>query len=210
MSNSKIRKIVKSEDHKCPIVYIGDIAMKHSGDVRERFPKENIVVIDTETTGLDAEKDEVLSLAIVDIDGNVLFDHLIKPQHHKRWPNAEKINGISWQDVKDEKTLEEYADELAPYFRDENLIVGYNVWFDIEMLRTSGLHCSAGNTFDVMKEYANTYSSNGRYIKLSSAADRYKYKFKAHGAAEDAKATAYVFNCLLDSPKYKASGSRVH
>ena len=52
------------------------------------------IVIDTETTGLDPEKDELLQVSIIDIDGNELFNSYFKP-HAISWHEAEKVNHIS-------------------------------------------------------------------------------------------------------------------
>lgn len=38
------------------------------------------IVIDTETTGLDPEKDELLQVSIIDDEGNVLFNSLFRPE----------------------------------------------------------------------------------------------------------------------------------
>lgn len=156
-----------------------------------------IVVIDTETTGLDEEKDEVLSLAIVDVDGNKLFSSYIRPATRKRWPNAQKIHGITWEDVKDAPTLEELADELAPYFAEGMVVAGYNVGFDKDMLRASGLRIPSTAELDVMALYKEHFELKS-YSKLSKAAGRFRYKFEAHGALEDARATAFVLRKILD------------
>lgn len=47
-----------------------------------------IIVFDTETTGIGTANNEILQLSIVDGLGNVLFDDLIKPKRRKRWNNA--------------------------------------------------------------------------------------------------------------------------
>ena len=40
---------------------------------------EKWICLDCETTGIDPEKDEILSLSIMNQDGEVLFDEMIKP-----------------------------------------------------------------------------------------------------------------------------------
>lgn len=161
------------------------------------------VVIDTETTGLDPEKDEVLSLAVVDEDGKELFYHYIKPGTRKRWPKATEINGITWKDVKDEKELWEYRDELNAIFAKYNLLVGYNLEFDLEMLEASGYKVPIARTFDLMHAYSDAYGrwseKHGDYtwVKLTQCAKHYKYKFEAHDALNDAMATAYCYKAFV-------------
>lgn len=152
----------------------------------------NPIVIDTETTGLPGkQKQEVLSLAITDLDGNVLFYDLIKPKERKRWPKAQEIHGISPADVKDKQTLEERLPDIEPIFNSASVVVGYNVKFDIDMLASSGFEYK-GATHDLMRSYSNRHN-NGRFAKLTQCASHYGYKYDAHNALEDAKATAYCY-----------------
>lgn len=165
----------------------------------ETDPATGYIVIDTETTGLDPDKDEVLSLAIVGPGGEVLFNSLIKPQRRKRWPKAQEVNGISPADVADMPTLAACMDEIAPYFDGSRLVVGYNVKFDIDMLKAGGLRFR-GKTFDVMRE---SEILTGQRLKLAECADFFRYgEFAAHGALEDALATEHCYRRLLESERY--------
>lgn len=164
--------------------------------------KSKVVFIDVETTGLDEIKDEILSLAIVDFEGNVLFSELVKPPTRKRWPNAQKINGISWSDVKDKPQLSEHLDEIEKYFAEDMIVAGYNVWFDMGFLFEAEVPIKTRRYFDVMDAYTDAIS-NGKRVKLVSAAKHYRYQFDAHDAAEDAKACAHVARRMLESKKFK-------
>lgn len=164
----------------------------------------DVIVIDTETTGLDPEKDEVLSLSIVDGNGNVMFDDLIRPLHRKRWPKATEINGITWPDVKEKPSLSERVDEIRDIVGKSRLVVGYNISFDISMLAVSGLMLDVPAEFDVMKEYSRT-RPYGKYAKLVECAAAYDYKFTAHDSTSDALATLHCFKSLLDDDKYRSA-----
>ena len=168
------------------------------------------VVIDTETTGLKAGEDEVLSLAIVDESGRELFNKRFRPVHKRSWPEAQKINGISWKDVKNEKELLDYSDELRQYFDGTYAIAGYNTFFDIKMLRGSGLYIAHVEVIDVMREFNNIF---GGHNKLVDCAKYYGYSFDAHDALNDARATAYCYtqmtggqsdDSLFESPAVQA------
>lgn len=166
-----------------------------------RYSAAKIIAIDTETTGLNPGRDEVLSLSIVDARGNPLFNHLIRPTKRKRWPKAQEINGISPADVKDEKTLIEYSDELGRYFDGSCVIVGYNIAFDLDMLACNGLNIDKLLTFDVMNEAAKVF---GRRVKLTECAARLGYgEFPAHGSFQDARATMACFINLVQMPEYR-------
>lgn len=178
--------------------------------VKEIDPSK-IAVLDTETTGLDPKNDEVLSLSIVDGAGEMLFDSLIRPSRRKRWPKAQEIHGISPADVADAPTLAEVSDEVRGILRDADLVVGYNVEFDLGMLEAGGLDLYFP-TFCVMKEFAPV---NGRWsekrgdyawCKLAQCAKHYGYgPFAAHGSLEDAKATAHCFRELTKDPAYASA-----
>lgn len=159
----------------------------------------NPVFIDTETTGLRPGQDEVLSIAIVDKDGNELFYSLIRPLKRKRWPNATNIHGITWNDVKMSPTILDVGNEVTDILGQADLIVGYNLDFDIKMLEENGLPSVDTKRFDLMEEYAHAYGrwsdrkNDFLWVKLAQCAKHYGYTFDAHNALEDAKATAYCF-----------------
>ena len=58
------------------------------------------VVVDFETTGLDYE-DEILQVTIIDQDYNVLINEHCKPTFKTSWEEAQRINHISPEMVRD-------------------------------------------------------------------------------------------------------------
>jgi DNA polymerase III epsilon subunit-like protein len=47
------------------------------------------VFLDLETTGLDPRTDEIVEIGILDEDGRVLLDTLVRPVRHRSWPDAQ-------------------------------------------------------------------------------------------------------------------------
>lgn len=47
------------------------------------------IIFDTETTGLDPRKDEILTLSVIDGDGKTLWDRAYRPSNVTVWPQAE-------------------------------------------------------------------------------------------------------------------------
>ncbi len=174
------------------------------------FNLEDVVVFDTETTGTTG-RDEIISISIVDVHGNDIFTSLIKPKHHISWIEAERVNHISPSMVQSAPTIDECVEVIARAFSGK-LIVGYNVDFDIRMLRQSlkdDIGISRAATFDVMKEYARVHgrrrwpdSGRYKYSKLVECAEDYGYRFDAHDAQKDAIATAYCFMSLITDESY--------
>jgi DNA polymerase-3 subunit epsilon len=167
---------------------------------------KRLVCFDTETTGLD-EQAEIVQLAIVNGLGDVLFDELIKPSHTDAWPQAEAIHHISPEMVADKETIDGHYDRIMEILNDAQYYVGYNILYDIRMLKQVGIpmdcfHRHGTRVIDVMKNFAPIYGEvNERYggfkwQKLIKCAEYYKYDWgsdKAHGALADTKATLFCF-----------------
>lgn len=175
------------------------------------FPLDKVVVFDTETTGTDPYyDDEVLSIAICDAMGETLFSSYIRPTRKKSWPEAQAVNGISPEMVKDAPTIGEAAPRIRECLLGNKLVVGYNVSFDLRFLTESGvLEDWPPALFDVMREYAkchgtkrSDYNGGYRYSKLVDCARSFGYSFDAHDAMEDARATAYCFRALVCDDAY--------
>lgn len=166
-----------------------------------------IIVFDTETTGISTSNNEILQLSIMDGLGNVLFDDLIKPERRKTWKKAQEIHGISPADVKDKQTILERREEIEPIFKGAKLYVGYNVEFDLGFLRESGLSIPNRQKFDVMEEFAkihgeyNEFRGGYKPCKLVDCAAYYDLMyFDAHDSMADVRATLHCFNGILDDP----------
>ncbi|HEG0603350.1 TPA: hypothetical protein SB585_001776, partial [Campylobacter jejuni] len=196
---------------------------------REYFTKDgsklNVIVIDTETTGLREWEDEILQLSIIDETGCLIFDKYFKPQYKTSWIEAQKIHGISPAFVQDKSTITNYILQLENIFNKADVIMGYNLDFDLKFIRRVIDFKEPLFYIDVMKLFTSYYHENSsilpnidcgyRYKRLTFAAWHFKnpnsidpLNFKgAHGALEDAKATLYVFEKLEQSlsatPNYK-------
>lgn len=173
--------------------------------IRSLDPKR-VIVLDTETTGTKPSSDEILSLTIIDLDGTVLFDELVRPERRKRWPKAQEVNGITPAMVADRKTLAEHGDFLRELWKNVDLVVGYNVSFDTGFLYASGLSLSQHvPEYDVMREFApiwgkwDDYHEDWRWAKLADCAKYYDIgDFDAHTSLGDTEATRRCFLALLD------------
>ena len=162
--------------------------------------KTKSIVIDTETTGISF-KDDVLQVSIIDFDGNVLFDKYMKPLHCTEWPEAERINGISPEMVANCETISYYKDEIQAILDDADLVIGYNLSFDLGILEEKGIIVKDQDVYDVMFVFAeiygdwNEYYQSYRWQKLTRCADYYGYEWEedAHNALGDVKATLYCY-----------------
>ena len=169
------------------------------------------IVLDTETTGLDKMTNAILQLAIIDDNGNELFNKLFRPddKHFKQkgllydWGEASKINDIYPDDVKDCEPIENYKEEIQKILDSANEILGYNVKFDLGFLRANGFKIKKDTVItDVMKEYSDFVGDKKRF-KLSHVCDQFKYNYQAHDSLADVKATLVVHQIIAKKLKFR-------
>ena len=175
----------------------------------------NILYVDTETTGIDiftnnnesiwkkTSKEELLSISVLDDNGKCLFNSLIKPQKRTSWEVAQKINGISPDMVQNAPFFEEVKEELKLIFKNKVLVI-YNWAFDCFFLgsvlgEVKAIYCC-------MKEFCNYYYPKiehevpyPKHYKLINAVKYVNptFKYNAHDSLEDCRATREVWHYLL-------------
>ena len=167
--------------------------------------EKKLIVIDTETTGLFPYWDEILQLSIIDGSGNTLFNSYFKPKKRKRWPEAQRVNNITPQMVADKPhiTDREILDQIQSLIDSADVIVGYNVDFDISFLLSAGFSVYQEEV-DVMLEFAKVYGEWSDYFedykwqKLTTCARYYGYDWGAYGdtahdSLADCRATLYCY-----------------
>ena len=88
--------------------------------------KSKIICLDIETTGLDIMEDEILQVSIINGRGRTLYNSYIRPERKREWKDAEKINKISWEAVRNAPSLKHEKKKIERILRKAGLIVGYN------------------------------------------------------------------------------------
>lgn len=170
------------------------------------------IVIDTETTGFSPSADELLQVAIIDGEGNTLFNSYLRPEKVNSWPEAQRVNGITPEMVKDAPTIRDVLPEIQRIVSGANAIVGYNVGFDYSFLLCAGCEFRGVDTeppacelVDVMEMFApvygewNEYYGGFKWQKLTTAAAHFGYDWgedNAHDALADCRATLFVWKKL--------------
>ena len=156
-----------------------------------------LVFFDTETTGLNIRrKDEILELGIVDAQGQTVMDQLIKPTERETWKSAQKVHGISPEDVADAPSFQEVEKDLIKAF-EGNLIAIYNAAFDVRFLPENIAEAAEG-FICVMRLFRRTTRRRCDY-RLENAIEWANYsEGRAHRAVNDARSTLYVWNALQE------------
>lgn len=166
----------------------------------------DVVVLDCETTGLDFEKLEPLEISIISGEGAVLYQSYLKPLYTERWPEAEAINHISPQMVRDAPTIMDEGWKIRAILEHAKQIIIYNADFDLAVMaiwtgfRVSDEQWVRDTMLDFAAEYGewDEYHGDYRWKKLAFAAHHYGYEWEgdAHDSLADCKATLFVHNKL--------------
>lgn len=160
-----------------------------------------LTFFDFETTGL--RNPQPVSLAFVSYkDGKKIYGKYttINPLA-KIEPAAQKIHGISQEDVKDSITFEKLWEEIKPYFSGCTL-VGHNVDFDAGVLKKAvtrfNLDCEDFETICTCANARKIVSGVPNY-KLSTLCDYFDIVLDhAHDARDDVMGCIRVYNKLVD------------
>ena len=159
---------------------------------------ERIVCLDTETTGLDPQRDGIISLSIVDLYGNPMFDSLIHTYRKTVWPEAYRINRISPRDVRDAPSVPQIRDEVESVLSEAEIIVGYNhTRFDLPMMESNGFNVPRTVLFDVFNQFYNTVGDGGRHRLADCAAYCCVDFDEAHRAHTSLGDAAVTMECAL-------------
>jgi DNA polymerase-3 subunit epsilon len=99
-------------------------------------PEARIVIFDCETTGTDRVTDQVIELCVQRglTDDAPSQTWRIKPKAPIH-PGALAVHGITPADLEGCPSFAEVADAIAAVFAETDVIVGYNIAFDIDMLQ---------------------------------------------------------------------------
>jgi hypothetical protein len=99
------------------------------------------VAIDTETTGFDPVRDSVVEVAAVMFNeqGQVLdtYERRFCPRGGSMPPGAERVHGISYDEVKDLAPYDEYTSADVRDFCAGHELIGHNIKFDLGFLKFS-------------------------------------------------------------------------
>lgn len=145
---------------------------------------ESVVILDTETTDFYGE---IIEIAVIDLEGNVILDQRIKPLGDMN-PDAERVHGISLKMLKDCPTFNQVYPQIKAAI-EQKIVVIYNAAFDRGRLEAD---CNRHDLelikfgFDCAMEWYAQY-----YGDWSDYWDSYKWQplNGTHGALGDCEAT---------------------
>lgn len=185
-------------------------ARKLAIETAQKVLQQNPIYLDTETTGLGSD-DEIIEISIVDDQGNVAFESLVRPSKPIP-PDATKIHHICDADVQSAAPWPIVWQQVRSLLVNR-LVVMYNQEFDLRMMQqTHAIYRLPWkerlNSFDLMKLYAqfrgewNAVRRSYRYFSLEAAGKSCAISLpNAHRATADTLLTRallhYIANCTL-------------
>lgn len=167
------------------------------------------VYLDTETTGMHLSA-EVIEIGIIDDQGQILFDQLIRPRGRID-PAAGRVHGITPEMLADAPTWEQVWPRAEAVLLDNKIGV-YNVEFDLRLIKQSNERSwirsalPGGNFFDIMKLYAryygdwDAYHRSFRFQSLELAGRQCGIRLpNAHRAVDDCLLTRALLHHMAES-----------
>lgn len=166
------------------------------------------LILDSETTGLDFNLDEIVELSILHSSGAMLFSSLIRPTNF--YPGrylASGIHGLHYEDLEHAPTLEEVWPQVRAILRRYRRCIIYNALFDVSMLeygvKRFGQRVPSVKWECLMEEVTwgwgrwSTYHQSYTYVSLDGACGvAHVKREQAHRAEADCRATLAVLHEL--------------
>lgn len=132
-------QFVRYKKKLCEACYEEEMALRRAeGDAHRGayygMDPEKVLFFDLELTGF-YDRDEILSITIVDATGKLIMDTLVKPTHTKKWKRTEKIHGITPDMVEDAPTLSELIPAIKEIFAAAENLIAYGVSTDYSHIK---------------------------------------------------------------------------
>jgi DNA polymerase III subunit epsilon len=171
-----------------------------------RLLQDGFVVLDFETTGFPTDRHvEIIEVGIIDHQGNILMNTLVKPRHPIPY-GASRVNGIYDVHVEAAPPFEDVYQQLADLLHDKQ-VAAYNYSFEqgiinavcrnfqVDYIAPSLWYCP-------MRSYQK-FANSGKYFKLTVACSREDIHIEnAHRALGDCLMTLELIKRMAkDAPR---------
>lgn len=198
----KIKSLSKSAPEEMKSFYNNMIV-----DFKRNVEDYTIAAIDLETTGLDFEKDEILSIGCVDLKGDTLdlsscFYDLVKPIHNEITEENIVIHGITHDQIKNAANIEE---QLAGWLKvlEGKVLLAHHAAVELNFLNNA---CNKVFRHNFTMPFVDTLGLEKNYLirqyqgikegqlRITKCRDRYNLpRYPAHHALKDAISCGELF-----------------
>jgi len=188
-------------------------------NTRQTMQQTNFVALDIETTGLDAQKDDIVSIGLVPFDHQRIY--LAKAKHwivssRRLTSESVVVHGITHTEVAEAPALDSILSELMASLQGKQVVVHYR-YMEREFFRTAMAEILQKNflfpvidTLELEARYVRRKQSLvGRFLqkqlpslRLLYARERYHLPaYENHNALVDALATAELLQAQIAKHK---------
>ena len=164
-------------------------------------------VVDLETTGFNPQKDRIVQMAAVLVNGRGevvdTFDTVVRPESPEQYEHgAEHVHGISREMVENGMPLRSALSRIWS-LTDGRVFTAHNAKFDISFLEAEservGMKRQVDHYLDTLALARRADSDRQRKHSLQALCEHYGVTVeRAHEAMSDAKATATILMKLID------------
>ena len=183
----------------------------HLGKITEKY--DRLVIFDTETTGLDFRRDEIIefSAVVIDVaDGEARvtreYDNLVSlTPGNTVPPMITNLTGISTRDILDRGVpKEQVCRDIAEMFRGNTLLLAYNAHFDLSFLfyllmRSGDATILKGkDKLDLLTVYKDRKPYPHKLCNAIAAYNLSGKVVNSHRAIDDVLATVAVMESMAD------------
>lgn len=168
--------------------------------------RNKFVVVDLETSGLDANRDFIVEIGAVKIENGETvgtFSSFAYCEQIQKLPEIVKaFIGITYGDLKNAPPIEEVLAEFKAFAQGYTL-VAHNLAFHFGFLRSWGCRCGVKfdsfekNAIDTLECAKNVLGNKVKDYKISTLADYFGIEFTRHRALNYSETTAKVFTKLV-------------
>lgn len=113
-----------------------------SGRWHDLLERPDVLIVDTETTGVDMNVDEVVDIAVIDTTGRTLLNELVMPTRDILL-DASRMHGLTIDILKEQRarTWPEHHKRVKQLLQEATLVLAYNAEFDQRIItRTAQVH----------------------------------------------------------------------
>ena len=175
----------------------------------------SFVILDTETTGLEASMgDKIISLAALKIRNSLIqenefLDELINPERDIPWESI-KIHHITDEHVRGKPTLPELQSKINSFLK-KSILIGHNIEFDKKFIYQDAANSDLSKRMKKITSIDTIYLTAALYpdlenYDLSYLCEHFNIRTNdqiRHSALGDCWITARLFLHLLNKAKEK-------
>lgn len=171
----------------------------------ELLEREDVLILDTETTGMG--RAEVIEVSLLDTRGRVRLDTLVEPRARSMNPYAQRVHGISLQMLAGAPRWSEVLPTYAELTR-EATVLAWNAPFDARMIEQSsaawGLEPPPAHYLCAMKLYARARGAKVRglhKVVVDLGLEGLLERYESHRALGDARFVLEVMRAAVAAPE---------